>query len=198
LAHARRWRDMGLRMVVSVNLSGRQLDEPGLEHEVAEAVASSGLEPADLCIEVTETALIEEASNGPQAVQKLRELGVAVAIDDFGQGYSSLSYLRSFPVDIVKIDRAFVDSLETNPRDAAIVGGMIQLAHALGMTVVAEGVERPGQLQHLADLGCDQIQGCLLGRPCPPDDLPRLLVPGDPGMAPTLSDMPQLSNPLPR
>jgi EAL domain-containing protein (putative c-di-GMP-specific phosphodiesterase class I) len=191
LVQARRWRDLGLNMVVSINLSGRQLDEPALDLDVADALAESGLEPADLCVEVTETALMGVASHGPQAVQKLRELGVAVAIDDFGQGYSSLSYLRSYPVDIVKLDRAFVGALETNPRDAAIVGGIIQLAHALGMTCVGEGVERPGQLQLLADLGCDQIQGFLLARPCPADDLPGLLVAGADGLAPRLVNAPE-------
>ena len=193
LAHARRWRDLGLHMTVSVNLSGRQLDEPGLDQEIAVVLADAGLDPSDLCIEVTETALIDVASNGPDAVQKLRELGVAVAIDDFGQGYSSLSYLRSYPVDIVKLDRAFVAALETNPRDGAIVGGIIQLAHALGMTTVGEGVERPGQLRRLADLGCDQIQGFLLARPCPPVQLVGLVVPGGPGMSPRLAGFPELS-----
>jgi EAL domain-containing protein (putative c-di-GMP-specific phosphodiesterase class I) len=120
-------------------------------------------------------------------------MGVAVAIDDFGQGYSSLSYLRRYPVDIVKLDRAFVSALETNPRDTAIVGGIIQLAHALGMTCVAEGVERPGQLQQLTDLGCDQIQGFLLARPCPPAALPGLLMAGVHGAAPRLAKMPSVS-----
>jgi diguanylate cyclase (GGDEF)-like protein/PAS domain S-box-containing protein len=189
LTQARRWRDQGLKMIVSVNLSCRQLEEPGFEQEVADALDAAGLDPADLCVEVTETALLGAAGHGPDALRKLRELGVAVAIDDFGQGYSSLSYLRSYPADIVKLDRAFVNALETNPRDAAIVGGIIQLAHALGMICIAEGVERPGQLQRLTDLGCDQIQGFLLSRPCPPDELVRRLVASPDGAAPRLAPM---------
>jgi EAL domain-containing protein (putative c-di-GMP-specific phosphodiesterase class I) len=161
-----------------------------VEREVAAALEQAGLDPADLCIEVTETALIDGTSHGPGTVQNLRALGVAVAIDDFGQGYSSLSYLRSYPVDIVKLDRAFVATLETNPRDAAIVGGIIQLAHALGMTCVGEGVERLGQLRHLTELGCDQLQGFLLARPCAPDALLEQLVAGDDGGAPELANLP--------
>ena len=190
LRQARRWRDQGLSIVVSVNLSSRQLAEPGLVQEVADGLVEHGLDPSDLCLEVTETALIDVTGHGPHAVQKLRELGVAIAIDDFGQGYSSLSYLRSYPVDIVKLDRAFVGALETNPRDAAIVGGIVQLAHALGMTCVGEGVERVGQLQSLTDLGCDQIQGFLLARPCPPEDLPGQLVAAALEAAPRLARLP--------
>jgi EAL domain-containing protein (putative c-di-GMP-specific phosphodiesterase class I) len=135
--------------------------------------------------------LVEAGSRGARTVQELRELGMAVAIDDFGHGYSSLSYLRSHPVDIVKLDRAFVGALETNPRDAAIVDGIVRLAHALGMTCVAEGIERPGQLQHLTDLGCDQVQGYLIAAPCRPEDVPRQLSVGAHGALPRLAHLRQ-------
>ncbi len=190
LDQAQRWHEQGLGMVVSVNLSGRDLDEAGLDRDIAIALGERGLDPAALCLEVTETALVEAATHGARAVEELRALGVAVAIDDFGQGYSSLSYLRAHPVDIIKIDRAFVAALENNPRDAAIVGGMIQLAHALGMTCVAEGVERTDQLRHLTDLGCDQIQGFLLAEPCPADELAGRLIPSRHGAAPRLASLP--------
>jgi EAL domain-containing protein (putative c-di-GMP-specific phosphodiesterase class I) len=196
LRHARIWRDLGLRIVVSVNLSGPELDDPYLERHVTDELDRAGLDPSDLCIEVTETALIDAASRGPDVVQRLRALGLAVAIDDFGQGYSSLSYLRTYPVDVVKLDRAFVRSLETNPRDAAIVGGIIQLSHALGMTCVGEGVERPGQLEHLAALGCDQVQGFLLAEPCRPAEFAGMLVPGACGYAPRLATMPSVPEPV--
>jgi diguanylate cyclase (GGDEF)-like protein/PAS domain S-box-containing protein len=197
LAQGRRWRDEGLKMLVSVNLSGRQLEDPDLESDITGALQQAGLSPADLCLEVTEGAILDAAGRGARTIQHLRELGVAVAIDDFGQGYSSLSFLRSHPVDVVKIDIAFVAALETNPRDAAIVGGMIELAHALGMTCVAEGVERAAQLKHLTELGCDQVEGFLLGRPCPADELADLLRPGSHGEAPSLATSTHLHQ-LPR
>jgi len=178
LRHVRRWRDLGLPMTVNVNLSARQLEDPEFDRELAWRLAGAGLEPADLCIEVTETVLIDADGPAARTVQQLRQLGIGVAIDDFGQGYSSLSYLRSYPVDAIKLDRAFVEALEANPRDAAIVGGIIQLAHALGVACVAEGVERPGQLRQLVALGCDQVQGYLLFEPCPADVLLQRLITG--------------------
>jgi diguanylate cyclase (GGDEF)-like protein/PAS domain S-box-containing protein len=197
LAQGRRWRHQGLKMLVSVNLSGRQLEDPELEGDIVDSLRHAGLSPAELCLEVTETAIFDAANRGAHTIQRLRELGVAVAIDDFGQGYSSLSFLRSHPVDVVKIDIAFVAALETNPRDAAIVGGMVELAHALGMTCVAKGVERSGQLRHLAELGCDQVEGFLLGRPCPAEELSGLLRAGSHGEAPSLATNTQLHD-LPR
>ena len=173
LHQARRWRDAGKSLVVSVNLSGNQLSVPGLCDEVLAAVDRWGLQPAALCLEVTETVLVTVASRAASIIGELRESGVSIAIDDFGQGYSSLAYLRSHPVDVVKIDRAFVTTVDTRPRDAAIVGATIHLAHALGMTCIAEGVETPEQLTRLTELGCDQVQGYLLGRPCPAGSFPE-------------------------
>jgi diguanylate cyclase (GGDEF)-like protein/PAS domain S-box-containing protein len=175
LDQGRRWRDEGLRVVISVNLSRRQLADPGLEDEIAGALTRAAFDPADLCLEVTESVIVDAASRGARTVQRLRTLGIAVAIDDFAEGYSSLSYLRNHPMDVVKIDQSFIAALESSPRDAAIVGGIIELAHALSMTCVAEGVERPTQLRRLGDLGCDQVQGFLLGRPRPADLLTPLL-----------------------
>ena len=175
LRQARKWRDLGMPIVVGINLSARQLEEPGFERHLVDELTLVALEPADVCIEVTETVLVDPDGPAAQTVQRLRERGVGVAIDDFGQGYSSLSYLRSYPVDTIKLDREFVEAIDTNPRDAAIVGGIIQMAHALGVVCVAEGVERPEQLQHLTAMGCDQAQGFLLFEPCPPDRLLRQL-----------------------
>jgi diguanylate cyclase (GGDEF)-like protein/PAS domain S-box-containing protein len=171
LRQALRWRELGLRIGASVNLSAPQLSDPDFHRRVGRQLAETGLEPPDLLIEVTETVLVDADGAAARTVQKLRDLGVGVAIDDFGQGYSSLSYLRRYPVDVIKLDRAFVEALEANPRDAAIVGGVIQLAHALGVACVAEGVERPAQLPQLRSLGCDLVQGFLLFEPCPGDDL---------------------------
>jgi len=171
LRQARRWRDLGLHVGASINLSAPQLDDAEFDRKVALQLAEAGLEPPDLSVEVTETVLVDADGAAARTVQKLRDLGVGVAIDDFGQGYSSLSYLRRYPVDVIKLDRAFVESLEVNPRDAAIVGGVIQLAHALGVSCVAEGVERASQLRQLRSLGCDLVQGYLLFEPCPADEL---------------------------
>jgi diguanylate cyclase (GGDEF)-like protein/PAS domain S-box-containing protein len=175
LRQARRWRDLGMPIVAAVNLSARQLEAPGLDGYLIDQLAASGLEATDVCIEVTETVLVDADGRAAHAVRRLRELGVGVAIDDFGQGYSSLSYLRNYPVDAIKVDRAFVEAIDSNPRDAAIVAGIIQLAHALGVTCVAEGVERAEQLHQLTSLGCDQVQGFYLFEPCPADRLVRQL-----------------------
>jgi diguanylate cyclase (GGDEF)-like protein/PAS domain S-box-containing protein len=175
LRHARRWRDLGMPIMVGINLSARQLEEPGFERHLVDELALAALEPRDMCIEVTETVLLNSDGPAAKTVQQLRNRGVGVAIDDFGEGYSSLSYLRSYPVDTIKLDRGFVEAIDTNPRDAAIVGGIIQLAHTLGVVCVAEGVERPEQLQQLTAMGCDQAQGFLLFEPCPPERLLRQL-----------------------
>jgi diguanylate cyclase (GGDEF)-like protein/PAS domain S-box-containing protein len=175
LRQARRWRDLGMPIVVSVNLSARQLEDRGFDRHLADQIAEAGLEPTDVGVEVAESVLADAEGPGARTVQRLRRLGVGVAIDDFGQGYSSLSYLRNYPVDVVKLDRAFVEALDTGPRDAAIVGGIIQMAHAIGVACVAEGVERVEQLHQLTALGCDHVQGFLLFEPCPADRLLRQL-----------------------
>jgi diguanylate cyclase (GGDEF)-like protein/PAS domain S-box-containing protein len=180
LAQGRRWREQGVPVVVSMSVSGRQLEDPGLEEEITEALRHADLDPTELRLEVTESVIVDVASRGARTVQHLRKLGVAVAIDDFGEKGSSLSYLRSQPMDIVKIDQTYITSLETSPRDAAIVGGVIDLARALGMICVAEGVERATQLSRLRDLGCDQVQGVLFGGLGPADHLTRLLRRGRP------------------
>jgi diguanylate cyclase (GGDEF)-like protein/PAS domain S-box-containing protein len=167
LRQVRAWRDAGIGLIASVNLSGRQLDEPRFVRRVTAALERWDLRPADLCLEVKETVLVDAGSRAASTIQALRQLGISIAIDDFGRGYSSLAYLRLHPVDVVKVDRLFVAALDTNPRDASIVDGIIQLTHALGMTCVAGGVEKPSQLARLTELGCDQVQGFLLGRPGP-------------------------------
>ncbi len=118
-----------------------------------------------LCLEITETALLEEEHTSAQALSRLSDLGVQFALDDFGTGYSSLGHLRRFPVDILKIDRMFVDGLDRMTGEAAIVAAVIAMAHALGMTAVGEGIETPTQLEELRRLGCDHGQGYLLARP---------------------------------
>jgi diguanylate cyclase (GGDEF)-like protein len=157
---------------VTVNLSARQFADPELIDTVAEALARADL-PADaLWLEITESVLMEEAEITANTLQALKRLGVHLAVDDFGTGYSSLSYLKRFPVDLLKIDRSFIHGLGTDPEDGAIVLAIVSLAQALRLEVVAEGVEHFHQLEALHSLGCDAIQGFLLGRPGPADRLP--------------------------
>jgi diguanylate cyclase (GGDEF)-like protein/PAS domain S-box-containing protein len=163
---------------LSVNLSGRQLVHADLATLVADILERTGLGPRSLCIEITETVLMEDVDAGIAAVKALKALGVRVSIDDFGTGYSALGYLRQFPVDEVKIDRTFVERLGSDPEDAAIVSAVVSLGHALGVTVTGEGVETAAQLDTLRALGVDAAQGFLFAPPQPAEDLtPRLVRP---------------------
>jgi diguanylate cyclase (GGDEF)-like protein/PAS domain S-box-containing protein len=170
LDQVRTWRRLGLGTVVNINISGGQLDDLNLVDTVLLCLDERGLQPSDVCLEVSETALVVPEGPAAQAIATLRRAGVSVAVDDFGQGHSSLAYLRGNPVDVVKIDRAFVSGIDARPRDRAIVRAIIDLTHALGMTCVGEGVETSGELECLVELGCDQVQGYLIARPCPPSD----------------------------
>ena len=152
---------------VSVNLSAKQFNNPDIVATVADALALASLPAAALTLEITESVLMEQVEATAHTLQALKDLGVGLSIDDFGTGYSSLSYLKRFPVDVLKIDRSFVDGLGTDADDHAIVGAVVSLAHALGLSVVAEGVETTSQLNELRRLGCDSAQGYLLGRPEP-------------------------------
>jgi diguanylate cyclase (GGDEF)-like protein len=177
------WRasDPGLaNLRVSVNLSAREFADPGLIGVVSEAVRSADIPPDALCLEITESVLMEEAEATVDTLQVLKSFGVHLAMDDFGTGYSSLSYLKRFPVDQLKIDRSFVDGLGTDPEDEAIVTAVVRLAQALSLHVLAEGVETEVQLAELRRLGCNSVQGHLLGRPHPPAGLVEVLSAGTP------------------
>jgi len=160
---------------LSVNLAGCQVDQLDLPHKVDQVLSMHGLDPASLCLEITESMFMEDSAAVADGLQALRRLGVRLAVDDFGTGYSSMQYLRRFPLQILKLDRCFVDGLDRNGADRAIVGSMIDLAHALGLTAVAEGVERAGQLEALRDLGCDLAQGFYWSPPVPPDTFEAVL-----------------------
>ena len=162
-------------LTMAVNISGRQLADADLVHVVANAIARNGIQPAQLCLEVTETALIEEIGDAQGTLAALSHLGVRLALDDFGTGYSSLAHIHSFRVDTLKIDRSFVEHLGRSERDREIVGAVTTMAHVLGMTVVGEGIETDDQLSELAGLSCDDGQGFLLARPLPPDGVTSLL-----------------------
>jgi len=155
-------------------VSARQLREPGLVADVEAALDATGLAPECLVVEVTESLLLDDVDATVEALGLLRELGVRVAIDDFGTGYSSLSYLGQLPVDILKIDKSFVDGV-ADAGDRSLVPTILQLSRTLGLRTVAEGVETAGQAASLAALGCPLAQGFLFSRPLPAADLDRLL-----------------------
>jgi EAL domain-containing protein (putative c-di-GMP-specific phosphodiesterase class I) len=164
-----RWRAEGHSVErVAVNVSAKQFQDPRLADSIAAMLADSGISPVLLEIEVTETAAMENAEDAIRSLKTLKDLGVAIAIDDFGTGYSSLAYLRKFPIDRIKIDRAFVRNLETEQGDVEIVKAIISLAKTMKVSVLAEGVETKGQWDLLRRLGCDHAQGYLFGRPKPP------------------------------
>jgi diguanylate cyclase (GGDEF)-like protein/PAS domain S-box-containing protein len=172
-----RWRAAGhADLIMSVNLSPRQLGTVDLVNTIAAVLTDTGLEPAALCLEVTETALMADVTGASEALQQLKALGVKLAIDDFGIGYSSLQTLKQLlPVDVLKIDKTFVDGLVENDEDHAIVQAVIRLAESLGLAAVAEGVEHAEQANELGELACGFAQGYHFARPQDPDAISALL-----------------------
>jgi len=166
---AAQWMEEGwLRVPISVNLSARQFHNRDLTGSVTEVLRQSRLDSGYLTLELTETALIEEGATATEeTLRSLKSLGVGLSLDDFGTGYSALAYLRRFPLDILKIYRAFVQGIGKQQTDRAIVKALIELAHALNLRVVAEGVETAVQREHLRKLNCDTVQGFLISRPIP-------------------------------
>ena len=153
-----------------VNLSGRQLGQSNFVDMVTGVLADTGTPPAALRLEISERVLMDDADETVKVLERLRATGIGIGVDDFGTGYSSLARLKQFPVDSVKIDRSFVDGLGRDPEDSAIVTAVVSMAHALGLTAMAEGVETPDQLAELRALGCELGQGYLFGRPLPADE----------------------------
>ncbi|MBR0567652.1 EAL domain-containing protein [Azoarcus sp. L1K30] len=173
---ARQWQAAGIAPLrMSVNLSAMQLRAGDLTDRVANALGSSGLHPHLLELEITESSIMEKPQEAAALLGKLKRLGVQIAIDDFGTGYSSLSYLKLFPLDHLKIDRSFVSDIETDANDAAIVAAAVSLAHNLGLSVIAEGVETPVQVARLYELGCDELQGYHFSIPLPADEIEALI-----------------------
>jgi EAL domain-containing protein (putative c-di-GMP-specific phosphodiesterase class I) len=160
---------------VAVNVSPLQFKGGDVSGSVASALALSGLPPRRLELEITESALLTDSAATLDILRGLRAQGVRISMDDFGTGFSSLSYLRSFPFDKIKIDQSFVRDLETSSDSAAIVGAIVGLGRSLGMRVTAEGVETEGQLAHLRAAGCDEVQGYLFSRPRPGDEVAGII-----------------------
>lgn len=181
-AQAAEWTGRGLLpadFVLRVNLSARQLELPSLVDEVRTALGDSGLDPARLCLEVTETALMRDVDRALVVLTQLHDLGIRLAVDDFGTGYSSLSSLKRIPLRVLKIDRSFIDGLPDDADDRAIATTVLRLAESLGLTVTAEGVETTAQADLLRELGCPTAQGFLFAPPLtPPEFEQRLVVAG--------------------
>ena len=162
-------------ITVTVNLSGRQLQDEALPLDVEAALRESGLSPTNLILEMTESVIMQESATARERLHELKKLGVRIAIDDFGTGYSSLSHLQQFPVDILKIDRSFLHKMHQGPNDTALVRKIITLAKLLSLRTIAEGVEDTEQQEQLRELGCDSAQGFLFGRPMTPDEVEELI-----------------------
>ena len=174
---AQQWREQGLEFGrLSVNISGRQFNDEGLQSAVAEALAASGLPGKRLELEITEAWVMEGPYRAEQQMRLLREMDINLVIDDFGVANSSMAYLKGLPVQKLKIDRSFVRDILSDSDDAAIVSAMIAMGHSLGLRVVAEGVETSEQSAFLRGTGCDEVQGFLFGRPVPSDEMNVLLL----------------------
>ena len=172
------WRQAGIvddAFYISVNLSARQLAEPALVDTVARALQRSGLPASALVLEITETTLMLDFDAGLARLESLKSLGLRLALDDYGTGYSSLNRLGRLPVDIVKIDKSFIDQLTLNREGAALVQSVIDVAHALGLSSIAEGVEQTDQCAALDEMDCNHIQGYLFAEPAPAAEMARAL-----------------------
>jgi EAL domain-containing protein (putative c-di-GMP-specific phosphodiesterase class I) len=177
-ARARQWeRQCGAdhELSVSVNVSGRLFAQVDFISRLAQIMDEADFRPGQLCIEITESVLLDHAQDAKAKLEGLRSLGVSLHIDDFGTGYSSLSYLSKFDYDSLKIDRSFVEDLNSSPDSAAIVQMIIMLGRLLGMNVIAEGVETPDQLRRLQELNCPAVQGYWFSPPVDTEGVRRLL-----------------------
>jgi EAL domain-containing protein (putative c-di-GMP-specific phosphodiesterase class I) len=159
---------------MSVNLSARQLQHPQIVDDVAEAIASAGIPPASLVLEITESMFLQDTDAVVSTLRAIRSLGVRVAIDDFGSGYSSLGYLQRFPVDILKIDRSFIGGHD-DQGDTSLAEAIVRIGQTLNLQTVAEGIETTEQWSALRELGCDLGQGYYFARPSDPDQVETLL-----------------------
>ena len=175
------WHALGYNLDLSVNISGRQLDDDAIIDHIRDALTTTGLKATKLIIEVTETALMRNATQTAERLKTIKQLGVRIAVDDFGTGYSSLAYLQQFPVDCLKIDRRFTNAITSSPESKALITTLVQLGKDLGLTTLAEGVETTSQIDHLRNEHVDEAQGFLLSQPLDPETLEtKILAPTQP------------------
>jgi EAL domain-containing protein (putative c-di-GMP-specific phosphodiesterase class I) len=178
-AQLRRWQQdipAEAPFTMAVNLSIRQLEQPSFVDDLAVVLDHAGIAPASLTMEITETVFTQDAEAIIRRLWAVRELGVGLALDDFGTGYSSLDRLRDMPVQKLKIDKSFIDEVDSRPGGTALLAAIIAMAHSLGLSAVAEGVEHEAQLANLGRLGCDEVQGFLLSRPVRGAEIEQLLL----------------------
>ena len=176
-AQSKAWQDAGLApMLLSVNMSARQFQHPTFISDVGHILKDTNLDPRWLELELTESSIMKDPEAAIEKLHELKLMGIKVAVDDFGTGYSSLNYLKRFPIDTLKIDKTFVSDVCKDPHDTAIVRAIINLGHALDLTVIAEGVETKEQLQYLSALECDVVQGFLFSKALPAASFEELLV----------------------
>ena len=171
LAQAKRWADVGLPLSVAVNVSATTMRDPAFLSSTVDALTEARVPPSALTLEITESALADNTDGAVAVLRELRAAGIRLSIDDFGSGYSSMAYLKRLPIEELKIDRAFITDMLTDERDQPITRTIIELAHSLGLDVVAEGVESPALQSMLEGLGCDAVQGYGVCRPVPADEL---------------------------
>jgi EAL domain-containing protein (putative c-di-GMP-specific phosphodiesterase class I) len=170
--------------MMSVNLSVRQLQQENIVETVARVLGETGLNPSSLTLEITESAVMNDHVTTIVRLNQLKALGVRIAVDDFGTGYSSLSYLRRFPIDVLKIDRSFVDGVTDGSQKRALLRTIVELGRTLNLETVAEGIEEPEELHQLRALDCDLGQGYYFARPLAADGVGELLRQGELGPAP--------------
>jgi len=169
----RKWLDLGFRIPVAINCSGKELLHGDPARVIEAEAAAAGVPTSLIEVEITESLLVKDSATVKNVLQRFRQLGCRIALDDFGTGYSSLAYITRFPPDRIKIDKAFVREVDRSASDAAIANAILSLAKSLSLTVTAEGVERPGQLEWLRERGCHEVQGYLLSEPLTAADLER-------------------------
>jgi EAL domain-containing protein (putative c-di-GMP-specific phosphodiesterase class I) len=172
----RAWREDGFDVPrIAVNVSTSQLAGRDLLDVVANVLRENRLAPSDIELEITETAILKDDEDTALLLRDLRSMGISIALDDFGTGYSSMSYVRNFPLDVIKLDRCFVCDVANDPAAAGIASAVIMMAHSLGLSVVAEGVDAEAQVRVLTEQGCDEMQGFLINRALCPEEFSRLL-----------------------
>lgn len=166
-------------MTLTVNISGYQLQDAGVVDDIRRAIAETGFDPRYLVLEITESVLMQEDDMVLERLHAIKAVGVRLAIDDFGTGYSSLGYLQRFPIDILKIDKAFVDDIGNAGAESALVRAIIALGETLKLETIAEGIELPQQLSGLQEIGCEMGQGFFFARPVEPGEIDALLLRAD-------------------
>ena len=166
----------GTDITLSVNVSVRHLMKNDFLDEVREVLNTCGVPAGQLEIEITESVMIDSAQKALQCINEIKNMGITIAIDDFGTGYSSLSYLNNFPANLLKIDKSFIDKMNTSDSSKKYVAAIISIGHIMNFNVISEGVEEEEQLETLKEIGCDFIQGFIWGRPLPPEEAEKLVL----------------------